>query len=66
MILNPRPGQRVQVWYRAGLRDVMPYHGKIGTVAVVCRGRPRNHGVLIDGEVIAVPCGNLRVPMEEM
>jgi hypothetical protein len=60
MMLNPRKGQPVQVWYRKGMREWMPYHGRVGTVAVVCRGKPRNHGVLIDGQLIAIPCGNLR------
>ena len=60
MLLNPRMGQHVQVWYRKGLREIMPHHAKVGTVAVVCRGKPRNHGVLIDGQVVPVPCGNLR------
>jgi hypothetical protein len=60
MILNPRPGQRVLIWYRPVLRDVMPYHGRQGTVVVVSRGKPRNHGVLIDGRMIVFSCGNLR------
>lgn len=59
MLLNPRLGQRVQVWYRPSLRW-LPYHGKFGVVTVVCRGKPRNHGVRIDGVDVAVPCGNLR------
>ncbi len=65
MISNPNKGQRVQVWYRAGMRDWMPLHGKIGEVEIVCKARKaRNHGVLIDGKVYAVPCGNLRNPEE--
>lgn len=61
MVANPRVGQVVQVWYREQLRDVMPYHGRIGVVEIVCKGKPRSHGVRIDGAgVIAVPCGNLR------
>ena len=62
MLMNPRVGQRVQVWYRAALRGYMPCHGRVGAVVVPCRGRPRNHGVLLDGETVAraVPCGNLR------
>jgi hypothetical protein len=59
VLLNPRRGQEVLVWYRAGLRDTMPYHGRRGTVAVVSRGKPRNHGVLIDGGMVVIPCGNL-------
>lgn len=60
MIVNPRQGQQVQVWYNKRIAPTMPYHGKVGTVTIVCRGKPRNHGVLIDGQVIAVPCGNIR------
>lgn len=62
MMLNPRQGQQVQVHYAAMAASHMPYHGKIGCVAIVCRGKPRNHGVEIDGQVIAIPCGNLRIP----
>lgn len=70
MLANPKPGQRVQVWYatkpkRAGglvPAEVFPLHGKLGTVKHVAKGPgPRNHGVLIDGgRVYAIPCGNLR------
>jgi len=60
MLLNPRIGQRVQVWYRAGLRDAMPLHGKEGIVVLRSCGKPRNHGVKIDGKMYVVPCGNLR------
>ena len=59
-MLNPRIGQCVQVWYRAGYRDFMPYHGQVGRVVVASRGKPRNHGVTIDGKLVIVPCGNLR------
>ena len=62
MLLNPKIGQDVQVWYRIGIRHVMPHHGKVGRVTVVSRGRPRNHGVQIDGVTVPVPCGNLRKP----
>ena len=61
MMLNPRHGQHVQVWYGKGWRRAgMPLHGRVGVVRVVCRARPRNHGVEIDGQVYGVPCGNLR------
>lgn len=62
MIASPRVGQLVQVWYRVGVRDHMPYHGRIGKVVISCRGKPRNHGVRLDGRVVVVPCGNLRKP----
>ena len=62
MIVNPRYGHVVQVWYRASVRDIMPLHGKLGGVEIVGRGRPRNHGVKIDGRGYVIPCGNLRKP----
>ena len=67
MILNPEPGDRVQVWYAARSRRQMPLHGKVGEVVISCTGSPRNHGVLVDGEPIlrAIPCGNLREPRDE-
>jgi hypothetical protein len=67
MILDPRKGDRVQVWYGKKSRGQMPLHGQLGTVLIPCRGKPRNHGVLVDGEEIlrAIPCGNLREPREE-
>ena len=37
----------------------MPLQDRVGTVVVVGQGKPRNHGVRIDGEVYCVPCGNL-------
>lgn len=60
MLANPKPGQRVQVWYRKDRAAFMPLHGREGTVVVVSRGKPRNHGVMVDGAVYVVPCGNLR------
>ena len=61
MMSYPRIGQRVQVWY-AAKRLPMPLHGRIGTVVVRSKGRPRNHGVEIDGTLFVVPAGNLREP----
>ena len=58
MISNPRMGQMVQCWYRV---RAMPLHGKIGTVEIVSQGKPRNHGVRIDGVLYVIPCGNLRM-----
>ena len=62
MLSCPKIGQRVQVWYRASLRSLMPLHGRVGIVRVSSRGKPRNHGVEIDGVTYVVPCGNLREP----
>lgn len=57
MLSNPTAGQRVQCWYK---HRAMPLHGKIGTVEIVGRGKPRNHGVMVDGVLYVVPAGNLR------
>ena len=57
MLLNPRIGQKVQVWYKD--RDML-YHGRTGIVRVASRGKPRNHCVEIEGVMVSVPCGNLR------
>lgn len=62
MIANPKRGRVVQIWYNKRIAPTMPLHGKIGVVEVVSRGRPRNHGVVVDGRLYAVPCGNLRNP----
>jgi hypothetical protein len=65
MIANPKLGQTVQIWYKKSLADWFPLHGKVGSVAIVCKARKcRNHGVLVDGKVYAIPCGNLR-PFKE-
>jgi len=61
MMANPKPGQRVQVWYARRYAHTMPLHGKIGTVKIANRrGKPRNHGIEIDGVLWVIPCGNLR------
>lgn len=62
MLASPRKGQIVQVWYAAKWRPIMRLHGKIGVVEIVSRGRPRNHGVRVDGRAEVIPCGNLRKP----
>lgn len=59
MMVNPRIGQLVRVRYAAHYRDQMPYHDRVGIVRIRARGRPRNHGIEIDGRLIAIPCGNL-------
>lgn len=59
MMLNPRKGQRVQCWYNKKFCHLYELHGKIGTVVIPSRGKPRNHGVMIDGRFHVVPCGNL-------
>lgn len=59
MMANPKLGQRVQIWYAKRYAHTMPLHGKFGTVVVVSKGKPRNHGVAVDGVMYAIPCGNL-------
>ena len=67
MLLNPRKGQLVRVWYATRSKGnglpapatFMPFHGCVGRVAIVGHGRPRNHGVRIADELIVIPAGNL-------
>lgn len=72
MLANPKVGRRVRIHYRKAIAAVMPLHGRLGTVAIACRGPgPRNHGVELDGVeldgggVVSVPCGNLMAIREE-
>ena len=60
MLCNPRLGQRVRIHYRTVLRGALPLHGSVGIVRVVGKGKPRKHGVEIDGQLFVVPCGNLQ------
>lgn len=63
MLVHPKPGQVVQVWYRKQVAAWMPWHGRLGVVRIVAKGPgPRNHGIEIDGRLIVVPCGNIRKP----
>ena len=59
MLANPRLGQCVRIHYAPRYGCYMPLQDRVGTVVVVGQGKPRNHGVRIDGEVYCVPCGNL-------
>jgi len=72
MLLSPRIGQLVQIWYGQETRTAMPFHGQVGRVVIRCRRRgkhlrngPRNHAVEIDGRLVVVPCGNLRTASGE-
>lgn len=64
MVSNPKPGDRVQLWYAAARRPIAPHHGHLATVVTAAKGRgPRNHLVRTDaGELVIVPAGNLRLP----
>ena len=59
MLTNPHIGQIVEIRYRKQLRPIARLHGKRGIVRVVGRGRPRNHGVEVDGVQYVVPAGHL-------
>ncbi len=60
MISNPQKGTSVVVRYKKSLKHWFPLEGKTGVVVIVCKAkRCRNHGVLIDGQMYAIPCGNL-------
>ncbi len=60
MCSYPKVGAIVQCWYAAKTRAARPLHGLTGVIVVSSRGRPRNHGVLVNGTMYVVPCGNLR------
>lgn len=63
MLTNPRIGARVQLHYGTGWRRACgSLHGKVGAVRVASKGKPRNHGVIVDGKLLVIPCGNLRKP----
>jgi hypothetical protein len=63
MIVHPRKGSTVQVWYVKRAAASMPFHARTGIVRIVSKGPgPRNHGIEIDGRIIGVPCGNIRIP----
>lgn len=59
MLANPRLGQAVRLRYRKGHPAAVLYQDAIGRVVIVCRGRPRNHGIEIEGRIVVVPCGQL-------
>lgn len=59
MLINPRPGRDARVHYRPEVAAYAPHHGRTVRVVIASRGSPRNHGVLIDGRIVVVPCGNL-------
>ena len=59
MVSNPKVGDVVRVHYKKQAAPHMPHHGRTGVVRIASSGRPRNHGVDIDGRIIAIPAGNL-------
>lgn len=60
MLSNPEVGQAVELRYSPGRRRLTHLHGKAGTVVVRGKGRPRNHGVMVEGTLYVVPAGQLR------
>ena len=62
MMANPRPGQRCRLHYVKAKRTHFAYHGRVGVVEIVGRGKPRNHLIrLDDGPLVVVPCGHLNL-----
>lgn len=59
VLCNPRLNQLVRIRYAAGYAHLMPLHDMIGIIRVVGNGRPRNHGVEVQGRMYAIPAGNL-------
>lgn len=59
MMTSPRIGQQVSVRYNQRICGLMPLHGRTGIVRVRSNGKPRNHGIEIDGIIHVIPCGNL-------
>jgi hypothetical protein len=59
MLIFGRVGLAVRIHYNAKRAPSMPNHGKVGRLAVVSRGKPRNHGVEVEVRIVVVPCGNI-------
>lgn len=59
MLANPRRGQIVKIWYGKKTRDQMTLHGKLGFVEIISTGKPKNHGVRVNGTLHVIPCGNI-------
>jgi hypothetical protein len=60
MIFSAKPGEVVGFHYRLSMRPLAPYHGKVGRIAAVSRGKgPRNTAVKISQEIVICPRGNL-------
>lgn len=62
MLVNPKINQLVEIRYNPKLRGGQLgaiLHGKLGRVVIIGKGKPRNHGILIDNTVFIIPCGNI-------
>ena len=60
VLANPRLGQQVLIWYGKGYCRTMPFHGKVGKVVIANKGKPRNHLIRTEGQLVVIPCGNLQ------
>lgn len=56
MYANPKTGVNVTLRYKNKSHRL---NGKFGQVVIAGRGKPRNHGVKIDGVIYVIPCGQL-------
>ena len=62
MLVNPKINQLVEIRYNPKMRGGelgTNLHGKTGRVVIAGKGKPRNHGILIDDAVFIIPCGNI-------
>ena len=66
MLSNPKPNDRVEIRYAKHKRSIAKLHGKRGVVVIAGRGRPRNHGVEVDGVLYVIPAGQLFKEREAM
>ena len=60
MYANPSLGAKVRIHYGKRYALLCQHlQDRVGDIVVVGKGKPRNHGVMVDGEVYVIPCGNL-------
>ena len=59
MITNPKINQLVQLKYNKKKWPTALLQGKIGTIVLAGKGKPRNHAVNVEGVIYIVPCGNI-------
>jgi len=59
MLANPKLGDLVRLAYAKKRHPIAPLQGAVGVVEIISRGKPRNHGVRVDGRLHVVPCGHL-------
>lgn len=59
MLNGARVGDLVRLQYREEIQRCFPLQGRVGVVVIASRGKPRNHGVRINGKVYVTPAGHL-------